>query len=59
MRLSEVGDFMSVEVIIQTENLSKIYKRGRSEVVRALSNINLKFYEAELILIRGESGSGK
>lgn len=49
---------MSVEVIIETENVSKIYKRG-SEAVRALSNINLKFYEAELILLRGESGSGK
>ncbi len=50
---------MSVEVIIETENVSKLYKRGRAEVVRALSNINIKFYEAELILIRGESGSGK
>lgn len=50
---------MSVEVIIETENISKLYKRGRAEVVRALSNINLKFYEAELILVRGESGSGK
>ncbi|OLS28936.1 MAG: putative ABC transporter ATP-binding protein [Candidatus Heimdallarchaeota archaeon LC_2] len=50
---------MSVEVIIETENLVKEYKRGRSEIVRAISNINVKFYEAELILIRGESGSGK
>ncbi|MHA2031911.1 MAG: ABC transporter ATP-binding protein [Candidatus Kariarchaeaceae archaeon] len=50
---------MSVEVIIETENLKKEYRRGRSEVVRALYNINIKFYEAELILIRGESGSGK
>ncbi|MCE7736327.1 MAG: ABC transporter ATP-binding protein [Candidatus Heimdallarchaeota archaeon] len=49
---------MSVEVIIETENITKIYKRG-SEAVRALSNINIKFYEAELILLRGESGSGK
>ena len=59
MRHLEQGDKMSVEVIIETENVSKIYKRGRAEVVRALSNINLKFYEAELILLRGESGSGK
>lgn len=58
MRLSEIGDIMSVEVIIETEDVSKIYKRG-SEAVRALSNINIKFYEAELILLRGESGSGK
>ena len=50
---------MSVEVIIEAQNVSKIYKRGRSEFVRALSDINLKFYEAELIILRGESGSGK
>lgn len=49
---------VSVEVIIETDGVSKIYKRG-GEAVRALSNINIKFYEAELILLRGESGSGK
>ena len=50
---------MSMEVIIETEGLSKNYERGRSEIVRALSNINLKLYEAEMIMIYGPSGSGK
>lgn len=50
---------MSMEVIIQAEKLSKTYKRGRSEVVRAVEDINLKLYEAEMVLLFGPSGSGK
>ncbi|MCY3414680.1 MAG: ABC transporter ATP-binding protein [Candidatus Heimdallarchaeota archaeon] len=50
---------MSMEVIIQAEEIGKTYKRGRSEVVHALQNINLKLYEAEMILLYGPSGSGK
>lgn len=50
---------MSLEVILEAENLSKMYKRGRSEVVRALEGINVKMYAAELILLYGPSGSGK
>ncbi len=48
-----------MEVIIQAEKLSKTYKRGRSEVVRAVEDINLKLYEAEMVLLFGPSGSGK
>lgn len=50
---------MSMEVIIEAINLGKTYKRGRSEVVHALQDINLKLYEAEMILLYGPSGSGK
>lgn len=50
---------MSLEVILEAENLSKMYKRGRSEVVKALEGINVKMYAAELILLYGPSGSGK
>ncbi len=50
---------MSMEVIIEAKNLGKTYKRGRSEVVHALDDINLKLYEAEMILLYGPSGSGK
>lgn len=50
---------MSMEVVIETNNLSKTYERGRSEIVRALTDINIKVYEAEMILIFGPSGSGK
>ncbi len=50
---------MSLEVILEAENLAKMYKRGRSEVVRALEGVNVKMYAAELILLYGPSGSGK
>ncbi len=50
---------MSLEVILEAENLTKVYKRGRSEVVKALEGINVKMYAAELILLYGPSGSGK
>ena len=50
---------MSLEVILEAENLTKVYKRGRSEVVKALESINVKMYAAELILLYGPSGSGK
>lgn len=59
MKRLGIGDIMSIEVIIQAENVSKTYKRGRSEEVRAVSEVSLKLYEAELVLLRGESGSGK
>ena len=50
---------MSLEVILEAKNLAKLYKRGRSEVVKALEGINVKMYAAELILLYGPSGSGK
>lgn len=50
---------MSMEVVIQCSDVGKTYKRGRSEVVHALQEINLKLYEAEMILVYGPSGSGK
>ncbi|MHA2253381.1 MAG: ABC transporter ATP-binding protein [Candidatus Kariarchaeaceae archaeon] len=50
---------MSMEVIIETKDLSKTYRRGRSEVVHALADINFKLFEAEMVLLYGPSGSGK
>ena len=48
-----------MEVVLEVENLTKTYKRGRTEIVKALDEINLKLYEAEMILLYGPSGSGK
>ena len=50
---------MSMEVIIEAEGLTKTYKRGRSEVVRAVEDVDLRLYEAEMVLLYGPSGSGK
>lgn len=44
--------------ILRTENLSKIYGAGDTEV-RALDNLNLKIEKGEFVSIIGPSGSGK
>ncbi len=50
---------MSHEIVIETEGLTKHYKRGRSEIVRALEDVSLRIHAAEFVLIFGPSGSGK
>ena len=44
--------------IIETKNLSKIYKDGATEV-RAVDSVNLEISEGEFTAIVGPSGSGK
>lgn len=44
--------------VIQTKNVSKIYKLGEEEIA-ALKNINIDIYEGEFVAIVGKSGSGK
>ncbi len=50
---------MSLTNILKAENLSMTYKRGRAEVVHALTEVNFKIDPAEMVLIFGPSGSGK
>ena len=45
-------------MLIQTRNLTKIYKLGKVEVV-ALKDINLEIEAGEFVSITGPSGSGK
>jgi putative ABC transport system ATP-binding protein len=45
--------------MIELKNLSKIYKISQNHQIKAVDNINLKFNEGELIILKGDSGSGK
>lgn len=47
------------EPILKAEKVTKIYKRGRSEVVRALDKVSLELYPGEIMMVIGPSGSGK
>jgi len=45
--------------MIQIKNLTKIYEINKNHHVQAIEDINLKFDEGELIVLKGASGSGK
>jgi putative ABC transport system ATP-binding protein len=46
------------EVVLETENLEKVYKLGKRNV-NALSGVNLRVNKGDFISIMGPSGSGK
>lgn len=46
-------------MLIQCENMSKYYNKGKSNEVRALDHIHLSISEGEMWAITGPSGSGK
>ncbi|MHA1867103.1 MAG: ABC transporter ATP-binding protein [Candidatus Heimdallarchaeaceae archaeon] len=50
---------MSSNAILKCEKVTKIYRRGRSESVYALKDIDLEIRPGEIIMIAGPSGSGK
>ncbi len=45
--------------MIELNNITKIYEVNKNNKVTALSEINLKIDEGELIVLKGSSGSGK
>jgi putative ABC transport system ATP-binding protein len=49
---------MSKEIIIQTEDITKVYGMGDAQV-RALDGVSLEIKENEFVAIMGPSGSGK
>ena len=46
------------KVTLKTKSLSKIYRTGEIEV-HALKHVDILFYESELVVLLGASGSGK
>lgn len=44
--------------IIETKNVSKVYKLGETEI-KALDNVSIKIERGEFVAIVGKSGSGK
>ncbi|MHA1667075.1 MAG: ABC transporter ATP-binding protein [Candidatus Heimdallarchaeaceae archaeon] len=47
------------DTILKVEKLTKIYRRGRNEVVRALDKVDLEVNPGEILIVVGPSGSGK
>jgi putative ABC transport system ATP-binding protein len=50
---------MQAENIIETSNLSRIYRLGKAGEVRAVDGVDLQVPEGQFLVIIGPSGSGK
>ncbi len=53
------GETGHAELLIDVQQMSKIYNEGRENEVRALDDISLSVAWGEFLCILGQSGSGK
>ena len=61
MALLIVIDSMSSEIVLRTENLTKVYESGllRKRSVTAVDDVSLRIRKGQISSLVGESGSGK
>ncbi|NHJ48543.1 MAG: ATP-binding cassette domain-containing protein [Asgard group archaeon] len=61
LKISPLADnyFDEMELEIQLQNVSKIYKQKKTYDVHAVEKVDLSVYKGELVFIIGPSGSGK
>ncbi len=50
---------MTEEPILRTEGVSKVYKAGKADEVRAVEDVSLKVMQNQYVVLYGPSGSGK
>ena len=50
---------MQDNIILKTENVSKVYRSGQTQEFRALDDVSLGIERSKLTIIKGRSGSGR
>jgi len=50
---------MQMDLMLQTANLGKAYKRADGNLVDAVKNVNLEIYRGEIFSLLGPNGAGK
>jgi ABC-2 type transport system ATP-binding protein len=55
----ELAKGKPMEQMVQTQNLSKSYKRADGSVIEAVKNVNLEIYTGEIFSLLGPNGAGK
>lgn len=47
------------ETVLKLKNLTKTYKSGTNNIIKAVNNLNLEVLRGEFLVVMGSSGSGK
>ena len=57
--IPELPEGKQMEVMVQTQNLGKTYKRADGSLEDAVKNVNLEIYKGEIFSLLGPNGAGK